>query len=562
VFELKQIFTQTAGIHQHLRVAILPNRFAGVLARALLWLVMLAGSVSFVLAAELVSLTDHERDYLDKHGVVTMCVDPDWAPFEIINAAGLHEGIAADLIELVANRLGVEIVLYTTQTWEESLLASQSGQCDLMSFLNQTPDRQEWLIFTEPIFFDNNVIISRATFPDIPSPSVLRDQTIALPLGTMVAERIGREFPDVHVIPTSSEAEAVDLVSRGVVDLTVRSLVVAAYTIKQEGLFNLKVAARMPGYENELRIGVLKDKPVLREILNKGVATITDQDRNIISNRHAGINVVEQVSYRIIWEILFVSLLVVSGLLYLYLHQRKLNWQSNRLSEQRLADERRARQEQRRLVAMLSHEIKTPLAMIDGAAQALKALTDQGSPDIAKRLDRIRRATARLVGMSDQLLMKDRLEDEMLCVHPHEFAFDDLVMQVIDELSATARVTCTIEGQTQVFGDPVLLKVLLQNLISNALKYSQAPIEVDLLGGAERLSLRVRDQGQGIPEDLRARLFDQYVRGSHADDIPGSGLGLYLCARIASLHGGSIALGAPQRGAEFIVDLPLRYVQG
>ena len=64
-----------------------------------------------------------------------MCVDPDWAPFERINAQGQHEGIAADLVQLVARRVGLQIELLPVKDWDESLVVSQSKRCQVMSFL-------------------------------------------------------------------------------------------------------------------------------------------------------------------------------------------------------------------------------------------------------------------------------------------------------------------------------------------------------------------------------------------------------------------------------------------
>ncbi|MDP1525334.1 MAG: transporter substrate-binding domain-containing protein [Rhodocyclaceae bacterium] len=194
-----------------------------------------------------------------------MCVDPDWVPFERINAQGQHEGIAADLVQLVAQRVGLKIELYPVKTWDESLAASKSGKCQIMSFLNQTPAREQWLIFTAPIFFDQNVIITREEHPYIGEPKDLTEQTIVLPRGTMVEERVRRDFPKLKVITTGSEPEAMTHVSERKADMTVRSLIVAAYAIKKEGLFNLKISGQIPAYTNQLRIGVLKDgKPPTR----------------------------------------------------------------------------------------------------------------------------------------------------------------------------------------------------------------------------------------------------------------------------------------------------------
>ena len=245
----------------------------------------------------IVNLTPQEKKYIEKVGSITMCVDPDWPPFEYINKQGQHEGIAADLVQLVAHRVGLKIELHLVKNWVESLAASKEKQCHIMSFINQTPERDAWLIYTEPIFFDPNVIITREEHPFVADVKGLEGERVALPRGTMVEERVRRDFPNLSVVLTDNEAEVMGLVSDRRADLTIRSLIVAANAIKKEGLFNLKISGQIPEYTNKLRIGVLKDERILREILDKGVQTITPQERRAISNNHVAIKIEQGVDY-------------------------------------------------------------------------------------------------------------------------------------------------------------------------------------------------------------------------------------------------------------------------
>jgi diguanylate cyclase (GGDEF)-like protein len=279
-----------------------------------------------------IEYTPQEKAYLATVGSVKMCVDPDWTPFERINKQGQHEGIAADLIQLIAQRVGINIELYPVKNWDESLAASKAGRCQIMSFLNQTPARSKWLNFTAPIFFDQNIIITREEHPFIGDPHGLQDETIALPRGTMVEERIRRDFPNLKVILTASEQESVELVSERKADITIRSLIVAAYAIKKEGLFNLKIAGQIPEYTNQLRIGVIKQEPLLRDILDKGVMTLTAQEREAIANKHVAIQIQRGTDYTLVWQIMLggaISLLIV---LYWVRKLSSLNKQLERLS--------------------------------------------------------------------------------------------------------------------------------------------------------------------------------------------------------------------------------------
>ena len=112
-----------------------------------------------------VVLTPAEHAYLKEHKKVTLCVDPDWVPYERIDATGKHVGIAADLLALVEARTGIEFQLVPTRDWNESLEFSKSGKCQALSFLNQSVERSEWLIFTSPLFSDPNVFITREEHP-------------------------------------------------------------------------------------------------------------------------------------------------------------------------------------------------------------------------------------------------------------------------------------------------------------------------------------------------------------------------------------------------------------
>jgi len=286
--------------------------------------VMLMLGTASAAAAEQTQLvfTPAEKAYLERASAIQMCVDPDWAPFETINPQGQHEGIAADLIQMVAKRTGLRIELYPVKDWEASLAASKSKRCQIMSFLNQTPAREAWLAFTDPIFFDPNVIITREEHGFVADVKGLQNETVALPRGTMIEERVRRDFPNLKLVLTGSEPEAMVLVSERKADLTIRSLIVAANAIKKEGLFNLKISGQIPEYTNKLRIGVLKDERLLLSILNKGVQTITPQEREAISNKHVLINVQQGIDYQLVWQILGGASL---ALMLVMLWNRKLN---------------------------------------------------------------------------------------------------------------------------------------------------------------------------------------------------------------------------------------------
>ena len=275
-----------------------------------------------------ISFTPEESAYIQKAKPITMCVDPDWVPFERITPEGKHEGIGADLVQLVARRVGLQLQLVPTKTWEESLAASKAGRCQITSFLNESASRAAWLQFTTPIFLDPNILVTREEHAYVGDLRGLSNEVLALPRGTMVEERIRQEFPNLRVVLTNTEDEAIELVSTRKADLTVRSLIVAAYAIKKEGLFNLKIAGQVPQFVNQLRIGVLKDETLLLSILDKGARTITPQEREMISNRHVSVKVQQGIDYRLFWKVLGAAVVL---LLIVFYWNRKLSQLNRKL---------------------------------------------------------------------------------------------------------------------------------------------------------------------------------------------------------------------------------------
>lgn len=258
---------------------------------------------------------------------IFLCVDPDWRPFEAIDEHGKHTGIAADLIELITDRAGLSVTLHATKTWEETVAASKAGQCQLLSFLNQTLERSRWLIFTEPLLIDPNVLITREDAPPWGDLASLKGHSIAIPRESSIYGRVQKDFPNLTLIGVDSEYEAFDMVSNHKADMTLRSRIIAGQNIKEKGWFNLKIAYEIPGYENYLRMGVLKSRPELRDRLNMGIATLTKADRDRAINRYVEIKTttIEQTDYTLVIFLTVILVAVIVTSLWWMRRLRQLN---------------------------------------------------------------------------------------------------------------------------------------------------------------------------------------------------------------------------------------------
>ena len=95
-------------------------------------------------------LNVEEKQWLVEHPVIRLGVDPDWAPFDFVDQHGYHQGVAADFLRLVSKRLGISIEPVPNISWTEVLKRAKAGQLDLVSIAAQTPDRSEYLSYTDP----------------------------------------------------------------------------------------------------------------------------------------------------------------------------------------------------------------------------------------------------------------------------------------------------------------------------------------------------------------------------------------------------------------------------
>ncbi|HSO81319.1 sensor histidine kinase KdpD [Thiocapsa sp.] len=219
------------------------------------------------------------------------------------------------------------------------------------------------------------------------------------------------------------------------------------------------------------------------------------------------------------------------------------------------------------LLSSVSHDLRTPLASMIGAASSLRALDDKISPeDRAELLDAVLSEGERLNRYIQNLLDMTRLGHGTLRIERDWIGIDDLINAALRRLREPLqglRVTRAIAPDLPLlYVHPALVEQALVNVIENAARFSPPGGEIRLTAtrAGESLRLTISDQGPGIPEEDRKRVFDMFFTGSKGDrSKQGSGLGLAICSGMIGAHGGRIeALDGPGgRGATIAIELPV-----
>lgn len=221
----------------------------------------------------------------------------------------------------------------------------------------------------------------------------------------------------------------------------------------------------------------------------------------------------------------------------------------------------KALKEQRNFLAMVSHEFRTPLSTLRLSVTLLERGVEAADEALKREVEKMRRAILRLSGLIDTFLAEEWLERATMTIQRKLLDIGALTADVVRELAAHAqgrivRAECL---PIRIDGDPVLLRTVVDNLVGNALKYTDGSIFVSVSERDAGVLICVEDQGPGIPADQREEIFDRYYRAPEAITKSGTGLGLYLVRLIVEKHGGHVRLtDARDGGSRFEVWLPER----
>jgi signal transduction histidine kinase len=214
------------------------------------------------------------------------------------------------------------------------------------------------------------------------------------------------------------------------------------------------------------------------------------------------------------------------------------------------------------VVNMASHELRNPLTiMMLTTSMLAEAAAERGDDELAMLAADARTAAARSELLVDELLDLGRIDADRLELAPRRTpvrpAVDDAVALTASQHGVRPVL---VDGlpDLAVFADPQRLRLILRNLVDNAFKYSPAgsPIQVHVVPEGDRVAVEVVDEGAGIAESDRERIFGRFERLSAGGDIPGIGIGLYLSRELARRMQGELSCADSNHGTSFRLVLP------
>jgi len=218
-----------------------------------------------------------------------------------------------------------------------------------------------------------------------------------------------------------------------------------------------------------------------------------------------------------------------------------------------------------RFVSIASHEFRTPLAAIMTSLALIESYGKEGNEEKRKKhADRIKASVNNLVGILNDFLSVDKLEQGKVEIMTEVFDIHLFSVDIIEEvkglLKQGQRISFEHQGKKQLLLDRKIIKNILLNLLSNAIKYSgeHKEIRLSIEANTNSVSIKVVDEGIGIPEEEQHQMFDKFFRAKNTDTIQGTGLGLSIVKKYVELLDGSISFSSiPNVGTTFTVKIPI-----
>ncbi|NOQ64805.1 MAG: diguanylate cyclase [Methyloprofundus sp.] len=267
--------------------------------------------------------TEQEQAYLKHKQQLSLCVDPNWMPYEKIEQ-GKHIGMSADFMSLFAEKIGIPIVLKPTETWTESLLLGQQRACDLFSLVLSTPEREKFLNFSAPYIGFPLVIATRYEQIFINDIANILDKPLGVQKGYAYAELLRLQYPNINLVEVPSLEEGLDQVRNNQLFAMIGSLPSIAYVFKHKYIGELKVSGKLEQLWH-LGVGVRNDEALLVGVFNKAIASVDKQTRDKITSHWMTTHYELGTDYQRLLKILFVLVAVLAFFLYQHFQLKKYN---------------------------------------------------------------------------------------------------------------------------------------------------------------------------------------------------------------------------------------------
>lgn len=536
-------------------------------------------------------LTEQEKQYVIDHNIITYPITHAGFPPYIItqNRSNIVErGFVIDLLKHATEKLGIIFKPVYVDNFNDIIDKVSQGNAELLVNIEYDKTQELQYTFSNPYLKAQYSIVYNPSIPQRQQFSNLNNRTIAAIKNFKATQLLQHAYPKATFILFDTLELALAAVAHGDADVFIGRSLATSYLIKQNQLSNL-TAQPLPDFHSDAQFtfATTKTEQTLISLLNKTINSITVNHFESLyakwsqsSFPEANIQAQVDVVYRQASYVFVVILLIALIVFWIYYRQLQIRKVAQQKIEHALTIAESARNEAERsaqakitFLARMSHEIRTPMNGVLGMAEALNFT--KLNHDQTELLDTLEGSARHLLALLNDVLDFSKMDAGKLTLESVPVNFHLIAKNVIKSFKMiddqkNIKLFCKIDNEIthSYFTDPTRLNQVLNNLVSNAIKFTEQGsitlsikrieqfIEKDEIFDTIRIS--VIDTGIGISFKKQQQLFTPFIQAD--DDITrkfgGTGLGLSICQEIVIAMGGKIKINSVENaGSEFYFDL-------
>lgn len=508
-------------------------------------------------------LTDEQRAWIRLNPVVKVAVMANLEPIEYVEK-GRILGLSGAMLEEFSRKTGLTFLPVPATSSQQRVDLLKRGDVDLISSMRTNSELagQPGLMHTAPYHVSSGLVITRINKPFIFEPEQLNGMTVTFSYQSFYLGEIKRRAPDARLIVGGTASRMLQQVRNGEADAALGIEIFLVPSLYREQQGHLQISGVMPGMASEIGMTVRSDQPMLHAILQQAIGSLSPDELQQVHTNWLDRHIKNEPTLTALIED-YPHELALFGVVVLLLSAVAVQMHRTRQRAER------NEQEKTMFLAVMSHEIRSPMNSVLAAVELLRntplAEQQRHYADLANK------GAQSLLTLIDDVLDLTKLEAGQLKLEPDPVDIATLIHDTVElhELRARERhLSLGYDGPAEpplLMLDDARLGQILHNLLSNAIKFTETggvtvrySVDESPIPKHMTLKIQVIDTGPGMSEDAQGKLFLPYAQMAGTfKRSGGTGLGLAITRDLVNLMQGTITVDSVQgKGTTFEIILP------
>ncbi len=234
-------------------------------------------------------LTPQQKAFIQNNPVIKVGGEMDWPPYDFVKN-GNYQGIAKDYLNLISKKTGLIFDIKTGFTWPELLNMTKNKKLDMLPIITQLKEREEYLLFTQPYIKVRQYAFVLESNENINHIEDLNEKTVAIPKGYASIAILKKSFPKINILETNNVLDSIDKLITKKADAIIENNALVSFLIKENNIGGIKPVFNVNLISDYLNMATRKDAPILKEILEKTLESITHEEKIKIANKWIAFN--------------------------------------------------------------------------------------------------------------------------------------------------------------------------------------------------------------------------------------------------------------------------------